>query len=436
MEKLVSVFINAYNSEDFILETVNSVLNQTYKNIQLIVVDDCSTDKTYELLKTIDDSRLELYQNARNQGIVYTCNRGIDLCRGQYIAHTDSDDIWMPDKLEKQFNFLENHPEYTACFSWVDVIDSKGNPCQNPQPDFKTIFSMDNMQQADMFRYFLENPNRICHSSMFARAKTIKSIKHHRPSTRYLHDYDCWVRMLLEGPIYIINEPLLKYRVHTTNNSAMDESKWIAHDTELLYIIDSAIENCSDDLFLNAFGDKLRFSGNHTHEEVQLEKAFYSADNIYRFNSNPILAINRLMRLFDSDEKYVKLAEEKFGFTAKDLNKLQTSRIYATPELIEKQKQTIDQLLEIKDSQEAEIKRLDDLLKSKDQYADKLGNLVQQEQNNVRQLQTETKQLQTETNQLKEEIQALNERYSQIQNSFSWKVTAPLRKIKKLFKRK
>lgn len=463
MEKLVSVFINAYNSEKFILETVNSVLNQTYKNIQLIVIDDCSTDNTYELLKTVNDERLEIYKNNINMGISYTCNRGIAACRGEYIAHTDSDDVWVPDKIEKQLRFLEENPEYGACFSYVDIIDNDGNICEKSEPDFKKIFSAENMPQAEMFRYFIENPNRICHSTMLARSQIMKIVGYHRLSTKFLHDYDYWLRMLSICPIYILQEPLIKYRVHNSNNSSMNEKKWIAHDNELLYILDSAIENCPDELFLRAFEDKLHIKGEHSHEEVELEKAFYSIYNIYRFKDNPILGINRFTRLFDRDKKYIKLAIDKFDFKLKDLYDLQTNRLYSDINLINNQKNTIDNqksvidnqkdiidrqknvidnqestidnqkgviddLLNAKQSQDEDFKRLEKVLSDKDSEIKTLGDLVLTEQNN-------SMILQNNINSLQAELSNLNSSYNQMLNSFSWKITAPLRKIIKFFKK-
>lgn len=440
LEKLVSVFINAYNSEEFILETVNSVLNQRYKNIQLIVIDDCSTDNTYELLKTVNDERLELYKNDINMGISYTCNRGISACRGEYIGHTDSDDVWVPDKIEKQLRFLEENPEYDACFSHADIIDSNGNFCNDSE--LKTIYAMHNLPQSEMFRYFIENPNRLCHSAVLAKASIVKKIGWHKLSTRYLHDFDYWLRMITLCNIYILQEPLTLVRTHEGSNSSMNEKKWIAHDNELLYILDSAIENCPDQLFLSAFEDKLRIQGEHTHEEVELEKAFYSIDNIYRFKENPILGINRFTRLFDRDKKYIQLAIDRFDFKPKDLYGLQTNRLYSDTNLInnqrniidnqkniiDSQKNVIDDLLNAKQGQDEDFKRLEKILSDKDAEIKTLGDLVLTEQNNSR-------LLQNNINSLQAELSNLNRSYNQMLNSFYWKITAPLRKISKVLKK-
>ena len=102
MEKLVSVIIPAYNHEKYIGDAINSVLNQTYKNIELIVEDDLSTDNTVKEIKKIKDKRLKTIFSKKNKGPVRTMNHLLSMCKGDYIAILGSDDIWYPEKLEKQ----------------------------------------------------------------------------------------------------------------------------------------------------------------------------------------------------------------------------------------------------------------------------------------------------------------------------------------------
>ena len=101
-EPLVSVIIPTYNRGRLILDSINSVLNQTYKNIELIVVDDCSTDNTEEILKSINDSRIKYVKLEKNSGACIARNKGIELSTGEFIAFNDSDDLWITTKLEKQ----------------------------------------------------------------------------------------------------------------------------------------------------------------------------------------------------------------------------------------------------------------------------------------------------------------------------------------------
>lgn len=123
---LISVLIPVYNVEAFVKEAVLSICNQTYKNIEIIVVDDCSTDHTYsvvtELVKT--DPRIKLFKNEENSKIVKTLNFALEQATGDFIARMDGDDVSSPERLEKQLKFLLEHPTYTLIGSHVNTIDA------------------------------------------------------------------------------------------------------------------------------------------------------------------------------------------------------------------------------------------------------------------------------------------------------------------------
>lgn len=114
--ELISIIIPVYNVESYIDETINSVLNQTYSNWELICIDDCSTDNSYMLLQNYEnkDPRIKILKNEYNQGPSKTRNKGVQLAKGRYITFLDSDDIWNQNKLFKQYTFMkENHYEFT-----------------------------------------------------------------------------------------------------------------------------------------------------------------------------------------------------------------------------------------------------------------------------------------------------------------------------------
>ncbi len=113
--KIVSVYINAYNAEKYILQTVNSVLNQTYKNLQVIVVDEGSTDKTPEILASIKDERLEVYRVEPDECISNAVNVVLSHIKGEYVARIDSGDLWAPEKIENQLECLKNNPQSDIC---------------------------------------------------------------------------------------------------------------------------------------------------------------------------------------------------------------------------------------------------------------------------------------------------------------------------------
>ncbi|MCH4552099.1 glycosyltransferase family 2 protein [Aestuariibaculum lutulentum] len=127
MNTMVSIVTPAYNSEKYIIETIQSVLNQTYQNWEWIIVDDGSTDNTVNIVKEFisKDSRIKLFQLKSNLGPALARNKGIEEAKGDFIAFLDSDDIWKPDKLEKQIAFMKTE-KCDVCFSSYDLIDEKG----------------------------------------------------------------------------------------------------------------------------------------------------------------------------------------------------------------------------------------------------------------------------------------------------------------------
>lgn len=128
MEALVSIITPNYNCEKFIKKTVESVLNQTYKNWELLIIDDCSEDKSREIIQEFikKESRIKLIKMDNNSGAALCRNKGIELAKGKYIAFLDSDDIWTNLKLEKQIDFMEkNNVDFT--YSQYTHIDESGN---------------------------------------------------------------------------------------------------------------------------------------------------------------------------------------------------------------------------------------------------------------------------------------------------------------------
>lgn len=126
---LISVLIPVYNVEKYIAAALNSICNQAYRNLQIIVIDDCSTDNTYQIAKKIaeSDSRILLLKNEKNSKIVKTLNYGLEFATGDFIARMDGDDISSPERLEKQLKFLLENPEYSLVGSHVYTIDEYDN---------------------------------------------------------------------------------------------------------------------------------------------------------------------------------------------------------------------------------------------------------------------------------------------------------------------
>ena len=404
-QKLISVCINAYNSENTIKETLESVLNQTYENLQVIVVDDCSTDKTADIVEVFAsrDSRVELYRLPENGNISNANNEALSHARGEYIAHLDSDDVWLSDKLEKQFAFLEEHPEYGACFTHISTIDETGTKTNIENSRYENVFNVPNMTQAEIIRYFHDNSNMLCHSTMMIRKSVQNEIGLHDLSMNLLHDFDLWIRLVHRYPIYIYQQPLVKYRVRVGSNSDMDIKKSVAHNEECARVIYNMIYNCPDDIFLDAFSDKLRFKGEHTHEHVLIEKAFVLLYGFRPMKYNRVLGLRLFDELF-GDKIYADIAKKDFNFEISDLYDLHKNEIYYDKRL----KDDCDKV-------NRELRNTSERLKEcEDERARELIN---------------TRSLYEQIAALEGNYAVLEGRYNFVLNSRSMKLTKPIRKF-------
>lgn len=197
-EPLLSVIIPTYNRGSLILNSVTSVLNQTYKNIELIVVDDCSTDNTEEILKSINDSRIKYVKLEKNSGACIARNKGIELSTGKFIAFNDSDDLWITTKLEKQLCFLKN---YNA-----DIVICKME-CRTPENNFIHNFPNIEFDRKISYKDLLKY-NSASTQTIFGKTDCFKEIIFDATMPR-LQDWDEVLRLSQKYRIFYQNEILV-----------------------------------------------------------------------------------------------------------------------------------------------------------------------------------------------------------------------------------
>ena len=123
----ITVLMSVYNGEKYLKEAIDSVLSQTFKDFEVLIINDGSIDKTSKILKTYKDPRIRIINNKKNIGLTKSLNKGLKLARGEYIARMDDDDVSKPNRLEKQFEFMEKNSKYAVVGSFIEIIDSKGN---------------------------------------------------------------------------------------------------------------------------------------------------------------------------------------------------------------------------------------------------------------------------------------------------------------------
>lgn len=217
---LISVVIPAYNHERFVGEAVESVLNQSCSDLELIVVDDGSTDKTAEVIQGYTDHRLHYYHQ-ENQDAYNTINRGISLACGQYISILNSDDVYETDRIEKLTALLETQ-NCVCTFSDVIPVSDDGEHFSDPAFGWNVWHKKNRdfyFRTGDLYTAFLKGNFMVTTSNLFMTAEAAEAVGTFS-ALRYLHDYDFIFRMLsrFAGQVcYADDQKLLRYRIHAGN---------------------------------------------------------------------------------------------------------------------------------------------------------------------------------------------------------------------------
>lgn len=196
-----------YNAEAFLRESIDSILNQSFAEFEFLIINDGSTDQSETIIKSYTDKRIRLINNDTNLKLITTLNKGIELAKGEYIARMDADDISHPDRLKKQFEFLESHPEIGICGTWFESIGQNKSVLKYPQDD--TMIRIKMLYQCPF-----------CHPSVMIR-KTILAENNlkYNPNFAHAEDYELWTQLSRFTKFANIPEVLLKYRLHEANVS-------------------------------------------------------------------------------------------------------------------------------------------------------------------------------------------------------------------------
>ncbi|MEL6580569.1 MAG: glycosyltransferase [Cyanobacteria bacterium J06621_12] len=204
---LVSVIIPAYNAEATIVETVNSVLAQTYANFELIIIDDGSSDRTWSLLQNLADSRIKVY-SYENAGVSTARNRGIERSQGEFVSFLDADDCWTPNKLELQIAALQNSSQAALAYSWVYF---KSEIAANSYADTSVIYT-GNVYAELLLKNFLHNG-----SNALIRSNILKEVGLFDPQLKAAEDWDFYLRIAVQHDFVLVPETQIIYRQSATS---------------------------------------------------------------------------------------------------------------------------------------------------------------------------------------------------------------------------
>jgi len=214
MSPTISLVIPAYNVERTILETIESVQQQTFSAFEIIVINDGSTDRTLELLESVNDERLKVF-SYENGGLPVARNRGISHATGEFIAFLDADDLWTPDKLELQLAALQQHPEAGVAYSWTcDFIDGQKEIHHRYEP----VRFEGNILPELLIRNFLNSG-----SNPLIRREAIQSVGEFDPTLRSCEDWDFYLRLAAKWKFVVVPKWQIWYRLSPTSMSTKVE---------------------------------------------------------------------------------------------------------------------------------------------------------------------------------------------------------------------
>ncbi len=199
----VTVLLSVFNDQKYIGEAIESILSQTYKNFELLIIDDCSKDGTVEVINKFKDPRIRLVANEENIDISKSLNKGLSLARGKYIARHDSDDLSSAQRLQRQVEFLDKNRDYAAVGSRTEFIDEKGN---------NAGYWKQEVHAEEVF-YSLSYRCCLTSSSMMFVKSTVISLGGYDESSSHAEDYELFFRLSRKHKIYVLPEYLVKYRI-------------------------------------------------------------------------------------------------------------------------------------------------------------------------------------------------------------------------------
>jgi len=200
-----------YNGEAFLIDSINSILNQSFTDFEFIIIDDGSTDKTNEIINSFNDKRIRL-TTQKNKGLSASLYHGVNICQGKYIARMDADDIALPERLKSQIEFFHSKSNCVGIGSNAILIDEEGKEVGKTHLNFSNFIDLN----------YLRVSNPFIHSTMFLDKNAVLQVGNYNNQIRHFSEDDLlWVDLCRTGKMYILTDLLIKYRIVSNSISSL-----------------------------------------------------------------------------------------------------------------------------------------------------------------------------------------------------------------------
>jgi glycosyltransferase involved in cell wall biosynthesis len=410
----VSVIIPSYNHERFVRECIQSVLNQTFQDFEIIITDDASTDRTVEIIEQFDDRRIQLFKHATNQGVSITANNCIRHASGSYIAWLSTDDVWYPEKLEVQVRYLNEHPEIGVVFGKVDWIDESGNLITDTSFPYLNLFNVENKTRVEWLRHFfltgncLSLPCSLVRKECFAEAGVLD------PTYAKIPDLDLWIRICFKYDIAILDQKLIKNRWISDERNASGGTLKNRTQVQLEHkrSLDHYLTITDPNEFLSIFPD----ATNYGEVTAHIIPYFLGRIAISSRSDYKILWGLEVISALLQDENKVKKLEDHCNFNYRDFLKLSNECDPFNLQQLSEREQTIELLT-------AEKEQIIELLTAeKEQIIELLMAEIARNRQTIEALGVQLEEKQQQAQETQRELE-------RIKNSRFWRYTAFLRQI-------
>lgn len=419
----VSVIIPSYNHERFVQECIQSVLNQTFQDFEIIITDDASIDRTVEIIEQFDDPRIKLFKHSINQGVSIAANNCIKHAKGKYIAWLSSDDAWYSEKLEVQVRYLDEHPKTGVVFGKVDWIDEFGNLITDSSFPYLNVFEVQNRIRHEWLSYFFLTGNCLSLPSSLVRAQCFDAVGLFDPTYAKLLDLDLWIRVCFQYDIVVLDQKLIRNRWISDDSNASGNTlvNRIQIRFEYKHLLNHYLRIKKPDELLAIFPDAGQY-GELTQETIPYILGRIAISDNLDFKT--LWGLDTIYSLLQ-DKNTAQTLEKKCKFTYLDFLRLSSNHdafnLYAVGQLAEKEQM---------------IKTFLDQLAEKEQMIKTLLNQMSEQQQTVQGITAEVQgltaqlaQTQTALHSLTVQLHQTENELNVIKNSRVWRFTQFLRRL-------
>jgi glycosyltransferase involved in cell wall biosynthesis len=310
----VSVILTSFNHGKYIAEAINSVLEQTFEGFELLIWDDASTDNSWYLISQFADPRIKAFRNPEQKRAICGLNKAISqVASGQYIAIHHSDDVWEPDKLEKQVAFLGGHSDVGAVFTNALAIGEVGSPLLDESHFYFNVFDQPNRTRHEWLRFFFSGQNALCHPSVLIRKLCYENCGLYRLGVAQLTDLDMWIRLCMRYEIHVLPEKLVRFRVRDNGANSSCSTRRMPYE---LYKL---LQNYRE---LRSFEDLVRVfpSAAKYYRDEEIDAGFLLAMVALeedRFIFTQLFGLELLFEIISDPERAIGI-KRLYGFDYKD----------------------------------------------------------------------------------------------------------------------